>query len=189
MTKTNRLLAERAYEANVRLGHILHIPFMMIDPEGIPEELADFIDDDLDDRVIAQLLPVCPDLDKVVKDAWAEYEEEKQHSGHRDASRYRRYNIADFIRRRLTVPYIVCIEFQIVRYHSRDERFPLGSLSSGWGYTKLDWVGAKSPEDAIRQGIRISLAHQKEAWAAAPERAKKPDAENAHIGTSGDEEE
>lgn len=168
MSKT---LSDRAYDANVRVGTIFHIPTMIVDPEGVDDALREFIADDLDERVCAMLEPVCPGLTAFIAGSYDD--EDSEYLDKRQAEKYREYHVTDFLRRNMKAPYIVCVQYMVVHYHSRGSRFPLGSLQLGWGFIQNDWVAAISPEHALREGIKLSLAHQRAEWAKAPKEKKR----------------
>lgn len=152
---------ETMYEADARIGAMLHIPSMAVDPEALPGALERFVDEELEGDTLTAFDEVCPGLRSVVESAWRNYE-----AGGNVA--FRRFDIADRLQRCLQVPYAVCVQYQLSRCISRGKSFPLGSWVGGWGCYANVWVPACSIEVAVRKATALADAYRLGKWNAAP---------------------
>lgn len=162
----NKKLIERLYDASARVGRIIHIPSMVAaDTESQDSGVEDFLFDDLDEQTLCRLDETIPGLKGCVEQAWKEYEEGDR--GRTGRGLYLEY-VADFLARRSPVDFIVQVQWQVQTYHRCGTRFPLGSLSSGWGFYSSCWYAGKSIAACIQQGIRDARAEARENWSKAP---------------------
>jgi hypothetical protein len=151
ITVTKDELLEQAYEFNVRVEQILHIPTMITDSESVCDPLKEFIEQDITDHVDV-ISPFCRNLKALVED----YDE--------DDDRYWAQDVAHYLFQNLTAPYLIQVAYQVRKYRYKQDPFPCGTMVSGWGYYQTKWVVANSPEDGLEQGIEMAKAHVQKAW-------------------------
>lgn len=166
-------LMNRAWEANVRVGEVIHVRGATVDVEVPAGAFTEFLDDAaLTTWTAARFLPLWPKYKARMKALVEEWERERKHD-RRAAEQQFHCLGAEFFHRHCPKQFLVRIEHQVQRCIKPGARFPLGSWASGWGYLQSVWLLADTVEEAIEEGIEIADVQRREAFQVAKKGAKR----------------
>lgn len=160
LNSTNDVL-DKAFDLDVRVAKILHVPSMSIELDSCSEALLEFVREDLsEDGCAASVIRECKGLSALMADLSDDDEDDD----------FRTTEIISHMRRNMTkTPFLVLVEFADRSYINRDKEPFTGMFQSG-GLWWWNWFATASIEDAIKRGVEKAEACALESWKAAPPR-------------------